>query len=73
MFVGIATFSNYVGTSPNRITCEFSGEWACGCAARLVETGGAVACVSFRGVETHVAFVRAGRASIETAVAFAGR
>ena len=30
--VGIATFSDFIEISPNRIACEFSEEWAYGCA-----------------------------------------
>ena len=31
MGVRIATFSYFIETSPNRIACEFSGEWAHRC------------------------------------------
>ena len=30
MFVGIATFWDFIESSSNRITCEFSGEWHIG-------------------------------------------
>ena len=33
--LGIATFSDFIETSSNRIACEFSGEWACSCARVL--------------------------------------
>ena len=82
MGVGIATFSYFIETSPNRIACEFSGgagAWvpAGGVAGSrkpgvwLSGTGVAFACSCPCGVETLVAFARVGRASTETAIAFA--